>query len=207
MGDNFFKKIVKSNAKQVITTVSIDVKDDTILPTATKMKSYFLGLSEKYGNGIMGGRDFIFNHPKEIICGFDTLTGRGMYFQYSLIKKIGYLDEISFPQYGSDTEFSHRAKKIGYNLCIDLNNPIYVNPSDTGLNPFYKRISFIDSFKSLFSIRSASNIPMRIRYISKTYPFYSWFSAIIFTVIKIFILTFVYPLFTDYKKTGGGNNQ
>jgi len=205
LGDNFFKKIDKSNAKRVITTVSIDVKDDTILPTATKMKSYFLGLSEKYGNGIMGGRDFIFNHPKEIICGFDMLVGRGMHFQYGLVKKIGYLDETSFPQYGSDTEFSCRAKRAGYRLCIDLNNPIYVDPTDTGLNPIFRRLSFTDSVKSLFSIRSSSHIPMRIRSIFKTYPAYSWISAIPLTILKILFLTFFYSPLMRRKNSSKQN--
>jgi len=200
LGDGFFKKIVKSNNKQVITTVSIDITDHTILPTAMKIKSYFFGLSEKYGNGIMGKRDFIFNHPKKIICGFDMLVGRGMYFPYSLVKKIGYLDQKCFPQYGSDTEFSCRAKRSGYKLCIDLSNPIYVDPADTGLNPFYKKLSLKDSFMSLFSIRSASHLPMRIRSIFKTYPAYSWVSAIPLTILKILFLTFFFNWFSRRNK-------
>ncbi len=72
------------------------------------------------------------------------------------------LDEKSFPQYHGDSDFTFRAKKIGYKIIVNPVLKIYNDTLHSGIrhNESSKRL-----MQSLFSIKSNYNI-------SKDYLFY-----------------------------------
>jgi GT2 family glycosyltransferase len=66
----------------------------------------------------------------------DTLPTRGLCFPLSLIKKVGFLNERYLPHYGSDYEWTTRAKNHGFTLL--MLRTVYIV---TDINPHFSRVS------------------------------------------------------------------
>lgn len=90
----------------------------------------------------------------------DVLSGRGTLIPIETFHEIGLYDFLRLPHYGADYEFSHRAKKNGYNLFINYKSTV-VNKVKSKVNEIechsFKWNGFL---KKLFSKGS----PICIRY-------------------------------------------
>ena len=95
----------------------------------------------------------------------DLLPGRGTLIPISVFKKIGFFDEINFPHYTADEDFSLRAKNIGYKLLVSINACVKSHVNDN-----IKIKSIRDFYNSLFTIRSANNLKYRFRWAKKHSP-------------------------------------
>ena len=99
-----------------------------------------------------------FNQPIEV----DWLSGMGSLIPASAIDEVGLWDEITFPQYYGDSDFTLRAKMKGYKIVAYPQLKIWRDKSSSG-------ISHGDTLKGLYlaltDIRSHSNL-------SKTFRFY-----------------------------------
>lgn len=99
----------------------------------------------------------------------DMLSGRGVLIPMKIFDENGYFDEKTFPQYAADNDFSLRAKNIGYKLLISVYSPVYAHLKETG-DDFKRKIQYNVFLKSLFSIKSSTNIKTRYYFAIKHSP-------------------------------------
>jgi GT2 family glycosyltransferase len=123
-----------------------------------------------------------------------TLTARGTFVPFSILKELNYFDEISFPQYGSDDDFALKANRNGIPVFISSACILYDNTELTGKGSPRLKPSFQEYTKQMFNRYSPVYIMLNIilawRYGCK----------VLIPVSTIFaILTTVYR-FTKYKK-------
>lgn len=93
-----------------------------------------------------------YQKPSEV----DWLTGMGTLVPAKVIREIGYWDEVNFPQYHGDTEFSYRAKLNGFKNIVDPRLVIWNDIENTGLNhggSFSKLIRMTKDKRSLFNLK------------------------------------------------------
>jgi len=85
----------------------------------------------------------------------DWLPGMGTVTHKSVYEDIGMLDSVNFPQYHGDSDFTFRAKAMGYKIMVHPDLQIFNDTRHSGLkhDESIKRL-----FNSLFSIRSNFNI-------------------------------------------------
>ncbi len=91
----------------------------------------------------------------------DMLPGRGTLFPISAFIQIGLYDDIHFPHYMADEDFSLRCIKANYTLWVNTQAVVLSALDDTGLNKVHtkKGIKFwVDTFTS---IKSANKFSVR----------------------------------------------
>jgi GT2 family glycosyltransferase len=94
----------------------------------------------------------------------DWFPGMGTCFHKSVYEKIGYVDEINFPQYHGDSDFTFRAKKAGFNLIAFPELIIYNDNSNTGTK---HSNSFRKLYLSITGIKSNYNLKKNILFLKK----------------------------------------
>lgn len=107
------------------------------------------GFKDMIGRGKVDTKEF--SEIKE--C--DWLPGMGTLVSKHIYEEIGYLDDVNFPQYHGDSDFTYRAKKNGFRIQAYPNLKIYNNTENSGLK---HNKSFRLLWKSLFSLKSNFNI-------------------------------------------------
>jgi len=90
----------------------------------------------------------------------DVLSGRGTFIPVEAFQKVGLYDFVRLPHYGADYEFSHRAKKKGYNLIIDYKSVVVNKVGFTGIDNERHSFKWNGFLKNLFEKGS----PFCIRY-------------------------------------------
>jgi GT2 family glycosyltransferase len=85
----------------------------------------------------------------------DWLPGMGTVTHKTVYKIVGMLDEVHFPQYHGDSDFTFRAKQHGFKILVYPDLLIYNDTRHSGLkhDESFKRL-----IRSLVSIRSNFNI-------------------------------------------------
>jgi GT2 family glycosyltransferase len=124
-----------------------------------------------------------------------ALNGRGTFLSTETLKKLNFLNERDFPQYGSDDDLALRAWKHGIKVLISFASKIYDRTQDTSKGSALRQDSALDFFKSFFIWNSVNYIPKQIRFfyhhgIKMFIPFY---------FIK-YILGTNYAYFFKYRK-------
>lgn len=106
---------------------------------------------------------------KEIIES-DLLPGRGTLIPAAAFHEVGLFDEIRFPHYAADEDFSLQCRKSGYRLFVTPKSIVYIETEATGLNGIsFKRKS--KYWKMLFtSQRSSVNLKRRWIWAKKNTP-------------------------------------
>lgn len=109
----------------------------------------------KSGRKSMIGSAEIDSQMYEEITECDWLPGMGTITHKSVYERIGMLDAKNFPQYHGDSDFTFRAKKVGYKIIVNPALKIFNDTLHSGLrhNESSKRL-----IQSLFSIKSNYNI-------------------------------------------------
>ncbi len=98
----------------------------------------------------------------EEITECDWLPGMGTITHKSVYERIGMLDAENFPQYHGDSDFTFRAKKVGYKIIVNPALKIFNDTLHSGIRHSESSRRLI---QSLFSIKSNYNI-------GKDYLFY-----------------------------------
>ena len=81
------------------------------------------------------------------------------------IEKIGLMDNLLFPQYFGDTDYSYRAKIAGFPVLINPDLILYNDTSNTGLRSQNSSLRVL--IKSLTDIRSMINLKSYYYFIKK----------------------------------------
>ncbi len=95
-----------------------------------------------------------FDEKKRLNENVDALAGRGMLVPVEVFEKTGLLSAKALPHYAADYDFSMRAKRHGFTIIMSY-EAIVLSKDKAG----DKQRSF---WKTHFSRRSSSNIPMKI---------------------------------------------
>ncbi len=90
------------------------------------------------------------------------LPGRGLLIPRVAFGSVGLFDEKRFLHYAADNDFSMRAKKDGYKLLVDADNPVY-SPFEPSRIETSHRLD-MSYLKTFFDFRSANYIPVWVRY-------------------------------------------
>ena len=89
----------------------------------------------------------------------DLLPGRGTLIPASAFNEVGLLDDVNFPHYGADEDFSLRCKKKGFTLLVSKKAIVHSVVEETGLN----KIRNQGSFKYLSEIFSSIKSPLNLK--------------------------------------------
>ncbi|HET6225343.1 MAG TPA: glycosyltransferase family 2 protein [Bacteroidia bacterium] len=135
------------------------------------------------------------NTPESGIFPTYALNGRGTLLKSSTLIDLNLLDEVSYPQYGSDDDLALRAWKKGYKVYVSYSCRVFDRTTDTSKGTAFRKDSFITFFKSFFKWNSVNYIPKELSFsyrhgIKILLPFY---------FIK-FILGTNYAYFFKYRK-------
>jgi len=85
------------------------------------------------------------------------LPAKGVLIPIKVYREIGIYDEINFPQYHADTDFTLRAHKAGYRVLVDFDSIVYSEVKFDNMGIKYGKFSimrFIATFKGHHSINS-----------------------------------------------------
>lgn len=125
-----------------------------------------------------------FQSPKLV----DWLPGMGSVFPVDVFTTIGYLDQVNFPQYHGDSDYTLRAKEAGYTITVYPDLILLNDVTNSGLR---HDNTFKVLKKSLTSIKSNYNF-------RKEYLFYRRHGKT-FGAYKGFVLKFVNYIGGYYK--------
>jgi GT2 family glycosyltransferase len=98
----------------------------------------------------------------------DLLPGRGTLIPATAFSEAGLFDEVNFPHYMADEDFSLRAQQIGYSLLVSTRCVVFSHVGATGLNGEAKKKKTIAHLKADFtSTKSPSKFSVRWQWARK----------------------------------------
>lgn len=97
----------------------------------------------------------------------DTLPTRGIVFPFESLEKVGLLNEKDLPQYGSDYEWTTRAKRVGYRLSVlrSASLKTTLNPVSFGVSgrKKYSQPKLLNFFRDLFNPYKTGSLSVSYR--------------------------------------------
>jgi len=117
----------------------------------------------KNGKKALIGRTETDKPEYEMIKEVDWFLGQGVLIHKDILLKVGLFDEVNFPQYHADVDYSLRAKNAGYKNIVYPNLKLLNDTETTGISHIRNK-SFRQFFDSLVSIRSNMNIRKDIKF-------------------------------------------
>jgi len=88
----------------------------------------------------------------------DHLSTKGTLFPIEVFQKIGLLDQDRLPHYGSDFEFTNRARLNSFNLLLDPACIVYCDHERTGLTRVSRSVGYSEVYKLIWSMKSTINV-------------------------------------------------
>jgi GT2 family glycosyltransferase len=105
-------------------------------------------------------------HVKSLKSGtkINCLTGMGTLIPIEIVEKLNYWDNVLFPQYYGDTDFTLKAYKLGIKLFINSQMIIYNKTEYSSYNQTFVLKNYL---KSLTLIQSRYNINIESKFHKK----------------------------------------
>jgi GT2 family glycosyltransferase len=157
--DHYFQKIT-----EVIQQYSADTIIGSKVMVAGQpdliwsMGGYFDPVTGKYGmHAFFEKNDRVFDKVVQV----DWLTGMGTVIPRTIIEKLGYWDNVNFPLYHGDSDFTYRAKLNGYQVIVHSELKIFNSVENSGLE---HSGSFRKLLKIMTDIRSKSNFKRNLKF-------------------------------------------
>lgn len=146
------------NIKTIIGSVSLDKNNASIITFAgIKWNS----MTAKYKSAVNLKLGYTEIKNKYSLINTDMLPGRGTLIPISVFKKIGLFDEINFPHYAADEDFSLRAFYTGYKLIVATKASVLSETEATGLKIKYNKKDFAFWKDTFFSMKSPVKLSTR----------------------------------------------
>lgn len=159
VGEEYFEhlfKIAGSLESDIIVGSKIMVKEHP--ETIWSMGGYFNPRSGKFGMFCYFKKD---GEDYQHIQSANWLTGMGTLIPKNVIESVGYWDNVSFPQYFGDSDFTYRAYLKGYEIQVFPKLILYNVTENSGMN---HSGSFRMLIKSLVDIRSKNNLSIKLKF-------------------------------------------
>jgi GT2 family glycosyltransferase len=84
--------------------------------------------------------------------------GRGLLIPAKVFLENGFYDDKNFPQLGADDDFTHRAKRKGFEIYCNYDAILYVRSEESGDYQIRKDKSFRNYYKHLFGKKGGGNL-------------------------------------------------
>jgi len=188
-------KIARKNDKNTITGSKIYVKESP--GTVWSVGGYFHPKTGKLGMHGYFKKDM---EEYSKVFHADWLTGMGTLIPVNVIDAIGYWDNVHFPQYHGDSDFTYRAKLKGYNIVVDPDLVLFNSTTSSG-------IEHAGNLKKLFKlftdIRSKSNFKRNLKFYQLHATSIRAYIPFILLYVRIFLGFFkwkVFNLFGIHKR-------
>lgn len=98
------------------------------------------------------------------------LPGRGLFIPRVVFEKIGLFDEDRFPHYIADYDYTHTARRAGFELYVNYDARILTYPDESGERQLRKDKSLKNYYKHLFDIKGGGNLRDFTRFTFKNCP-------------------------------------
>ena len=98
--------------------------------------------------------------------------GRGLLIPSYVFKKIGLFDEIHFPHYASDYDFTHKAVRFGFDIYCNYDSILYVYNETSGNQQYRRSKSLKNYINYLFTIKGGGNLIYFSLYTFRNAPWY-----------------------------------
>ncbi|MBC7696707.1 MAG: glycosyltransferase family 2 protein [Burkholderiales bacterium] len=148
----------QKNLNTIIGSVSLNKNDTSIIVFAgVKWNT----ITAKYKPSININLSYTEVMNKYTLINTDMLPGRGTLIPVSVFKKIGLFDEVNFPHYAADEDFSLRAFDSGYHLAVATKAAVLSEIDATGLTKNYKKKGFFFWRDTFFSMKSPNKLSNR----------------------------------------------
>ena len=98
------------------------------------------------------------------------LPGRGLFIPRVVFEKIGLFDQDRFPHYIADYDFTHTARRAGFELYVNYDARILTYPDESGERQLRKDKSLKNYYKHLFDIKGGGNLRDFTRFTFKNCP-------------------------------------
>ncbi|MBA4384898.1 MAG: glycosyltransferase family 2 protein [Anaerolinea sp.] len=161
VGPDYLETLLRSainHPKCLIGSISINAENKSMIVDAGIRMNWFTAKATSLGEG---RRYEELCKLSDTLVEVDVLPGRGTLIPVRAFLEMGLYDAVHLPHYGSDYEFSIRAKRNGYQLLVDYRAVVISEVRATGLNNQLRSLSWTDWVRSFFSIRSPINLRYR----------------------------------------------
>lgn len=178
--NNLFK-IMEESPENIVGSKIMTLQEKDIVWSYGGFFNPQTGIQKGISNFNLDGKEY------SKIKSVDWCTGMGTLIHKGIIKKIGWMDDLLFPQYFGDTDYSYRAKLSGFDVVIYPDLVLYNDTSNSGLGAPNSVRGLI---KSLIDIRSCINLKTRYNFLKKhstSKVFYMTLACFYFFVIGGFI--------------------
>ena len=120
----------------------------------------------------------VFNHKNKLLMSQDCVScsrfpGRGLLIPIGVFSKIGLFDEINFPHYGSDYEFTQRAIKNNVLIYCAISAKIKIFPKESEAFKLLKEKNIYTYYQHLFGIRGGAQLKIFYKYAFRYCPWYA----------------------------------
>jgi GT2 family glycosyltransferase len=149
--------------RAIITSVGVDIQTGQIV-TPGDRHNWVTATSSP----IDPARDYL---PEDSLMGRVThAAGRGTLIPLEVFRIIGLFDEQHLPHYGADFDFTHRARRAGYNVLVCFAARVLSHVEETGMTKIREHFSLDGFYRYLTSIKSPANLRTRWWFAVKNCP-------------------------------------
>ena len=96
--------------------------------------------------------------------------GRGLLIPVSCFEKIGYFDEITFPHYAADYDFTHKAIRNGFEIYCNHDAKLLIYPDESGDRHNRKKKNLKNYINHLFNKKGGGNLRNFTLYVIRNCP-------------------------------------
>ncbi len=98
------------------------------------------------------------------------LPGRGLLIPKTVIEKIGIFDQDRFPHYIADYDYTHTARRAGFELYVNYDAKLLTYPEESGERQIRSTKNFKNYYKHLFDLKGGGNLRDFTRFTLKNCP-------------------------------------
>ncbi|MBX0332452.1 glycosyltransferase family 2 protein [Pontibacter sp. HSC-14F20] len=98
------------------------------------------------------------------------LPGRGLLIPRVVIEKIGIFDQDRFPHYIADYDYTHTARRAGFELYVNYDAKLLTYPEESGERQIRSEKNFKNYYKHLFDLKGGGNLRDFTRFTLKNCP-------------------------------------
>ncbi|MBM6593020.1 glycosyltransferase family 2 protein [Microvirga pudoricolor] len=92
------------------------------------------------------------------------LVGRGMFIPKEVVRDVGYMDEITFPQYGSDDDYALTALQRGFPVYVSWDAWVATSEKLTSEGTAHRQQTFRVFLRSFFNRHSVNSLKKHIAF-------------------------------------------
>lgn len=155
--ENYLSMLMNASVRHpnsLITSVEYDIKTRHMNSPGSR-HSWFTARSRRINPAI--------DHDPldKTVAWITEASGRGTLIPIEVFRKIGLFDQRHLPHYGSDYDFSYKARRAGYRILVCLEARVFSHVEKTGITRIRESFSLQGFYQYLTNIKSPANYKAR----------------------------------------------